>query len=183
MEIYKSFGLLSIILIWAGLLYMIKKWPGNKSMSFSAHAAASRPGIVYYFTLFTTDLILFFLFVSKWLVPTLHLPYVFTTISFIAVLGQFIAICIPTTGGLKTRIHDLSSYVMFVLLMPLSLMLFYSSHVSLVARLACLLAACYMVVAWFLFTIVKSTKNHFLIYQTTYAASFHVALLLVIYTR
>jgi len=183
MEIYKSFGWLSIVVIWTGLLYMIKKWPGNKTMSFSAHAASTRTGIVYYWLVFTAHLVLFYLFVSKWFVPTLQLPHVFTIITLVAVLGEFIALCIPTTGGLKTKLHDLSSYVMLILLVPLSLLIFLSPHVSLIARTAALLSVCYMVIVWYLFAVAKTAKKHFLLYQTSYAMSFQLAVLLAVYVK
>ena len=138
---------------------------------------------MYYWLVFTTHLLLFYIFVSRWFVPTLQLPKTFTIITLVAVLGQFIALCIPTTGGLKTRLHDLSSYLMFILLAPLSLLIFLSPHVSVIGRIAAIIAAFYMVIAWFLFAVTKTAKKHFLLYQASYAMSFQLAVLLATYIR
>lgn len=35
----KYLGLISIIFVWAGLIFLIRKWKGNVSMTFSQHAA------------------------------------------------------------------------------------------------------------------------------------------------
>lgn len=178
---YKSFGWISFVVIWAGLFYMIKKWPGDKSMSFSAHAAATKEGIIYYWFVFSLHLGLFYLFVSRWFVPTLQLPRAFTAITLIAVVAQFTALCIPTTGGLKTILHDLSSYIMFVLLVPLGILMVLSPHVAVFARIVALLATCYMVLSWYLFAFTKTAKKHFFIFQASYAMSFQFAVLLATY--
>jgi len=183
MELYKQFGWLSIVIIWTSLFYMIRRWPGNKTMTFSAHAAATKVGIIYYWIVFTAHLVFFYLFVSKWFVPSLQLPKMFTIVTFVAVLGEFVALCVPTTGGRKTQIHDVSSYIMFILLMPLSLLIFFSPQVSLIARITAFLAAIYMVIAWVLFAITKKAQNHSLLLQTSYAMSFQLAILLATYTR
>ncbi len=182
-ETYKPFALLSVVLLWTALVVLLRTWPGNKTMSYSKHAAATRAGAVYYFCTFAPTLVLLFLFVDKWFVPTFHLPTIFVTLTFIAVLGQFIALLIPSTGGKMTLWHDVSSYVMFILLVPLCIMIFLGPEISLLARAASLLTVVYMLGSWVLILMTSYFQKHYLILQTIYGASFHLVILLATYVR
>lgn len=183
MEMYKSFGILSFVVLWSGLIFMIRKWPGNRSMSYSSHAAATKSGSIYYFAMFSLHLALFYTFIDRWFVPTFQLPNMFLVLSLAAVFGQFVAVCVPTTGGRKTTIHDAASYVAFTLLIPLSVMIAVSPNVTMAGRIAASIAATFMTLLGVSFVFVKATMDHFIIFQTLYAASFHVALLVAIYVR
>lgn len=113
-ELYKILGPFSIIQLWFCLWFMIKKWPGKKSMSYSAHAASSRDGIIYYFVIFTIHLVLFYIFALKWFVPVYNLPRDFLYILTIAELGQLAALMIPSTEGNMTIAHDITAYLMHI---------------------------------------------------------------------
>ena len=152
-------------------------------MSYSKHAAATNAGAVYYFCTFAPTLALLFLFVQKWFAPTFRLPSVFVSLTLFAVTGQFFALLIPSKGGRMTLWHDLTSYVMFILLVPLCIIIFQCQEISLVARTASLLAAGYMVTTWVLILMTKYFHKHFLILQTIYGASFHLVILLATYVR
>lgn len=183
MENYKNLGLVSIIWLWVCLWFMIWHWRGNKSMTYSAHAAQTKQGIVYYFVTFSIHLVLFTIFAFKWLVPTLHLSSLFLPILVIAVVGQLLALLIPSTGGNMTKLHDITAYCMHMLLMPLSIIIAFSSTVSLVSRVAALIASAYMVTLWCLFVFVKKSKGYSLYLQTAYGLSFHIVILLATYVR
>lgn len=182
MSLYEALGPISVAQLWLCLWFMIRKWPGDKTMSYSAHAAANRKAIVYYFVIFSIHMFLFYLFVANWFAPTFHLPAIFTALLVVAILGQLGALIVPTTGGRKTKIHDITAYFMHMLLMPLSLFIVFSSSFSIIARIYATMAASYMVVAWFLFAFKKHT-NHHLMLQTLYGLSFHTAILVAMYIR
>lgn len=152
-------------------------------MTYSAHAAATKAGIKYYFVTFSIHLALVYIFVVKWLVPTYHLPGVFSLLMLLAVIGEFIALLVPTTGGRMTLIHDISSYFMFVLLAPLSLMIAASPNFSTIVRTVSVLAAVYMFCIWPIFLFNKESKRQALILQTFYGGSFHLVLLLAVITK
>ncbi len=162
---------------------MIRKWPGDRSMSYSAHAAATRQGIVYYFAIFSIHLFLFYLFMTNWFVPTFHLPKLFSALLIVAVIGQLAALIIPTTGGRKTTIHDVTAYIMHILLMPLCLFIVFSQDFTLAIRMIALIVAAYMVLVWILFAFVKESKKHQLSLQTLYGTSFHLTIILATYIR
>lgn len=182
MEIYKALGPISIVQLWLCLAFMVRKWPGNKSMSYSAHAAATRLGIIYYFVVFSVHLFLFYLFVVNWFVPTFHLPKLFSALLIVAMMGQLAALIVPTTGGRKTIIHDITAYIMHMLLMPLCLFIVFSQNFSLFARAFAMLTAIYMVSVWLLLGLKKAKSHHFWL-QTAYGLSFHTAILVAVYIR
>ena len=71
-------------------------------MTYSNHAAQTKQGIIYYLLTFSIHLALFWVFVVKWLAPNLDLPDAFLCIVTIAVIGQLLALLIPSTGGKMT---------------------------------------------------------------------------------
>ncbi|MEK7602783.1 MAG: hypothetical protein AAB459_00880 [Patescibacteria group bacterium] len=175
-EVYKILGPISVVQLWLCLWFMIKKWPGNKTMSYSAHAAATKAGIIYYLASFSLHLVLFYIFALKWFAPTYGLPSIFLVILFIAELGQLGALLIPSTGGRMTLAHDITAYLMHILLMPLSLFIVFSNNFSMFARLVAVIATSYMVFVWLTFIKGKLNDRHLLL-QTIYGLSFHVAIL------
>ncbi|MCA9333475.1 hypothetical protein KC963_00325 [Candidatus Saccharibacteria bacterium] len=180
MALYEVLGPISIAQLWLCLWFMLRRWPGNKSMSYSAHAAATRKGIIYYFVIFSLHMFLFYLFVANWFAPTFNLPTIFTAILLVAILGQFTALIVPTTGGKKTTLHDLASYLMYVMLVPLCLFITFSSNFSDFARFYATIAAIYMVISWFIFALNKH-KDNFYLFQTLYGLSFHTSILVAMY--
>ncbi|HET7673610.1 MAG TPA: hypothetical protein VFK11_03810, partial [Candidatus Saccharimonadales bacterium] len=96
---FKPFGLISILITWMGLLFLLYKWKGNKSMSFSLHAAQTKAGQIYYFILFSITLPLFFLFILRWYAPFLGLSNIFIAVVLVGILGQILAIIVPAVGG------------------------------------------------------------------------------------
>lgn len=181
MDIYKALGPISIVQLWLCLLFMIRRWPGNKSMTYSAHAAATRSGIVYYLFIFTLHMVLFYLFAINWFVPTFGLPWIFAVILLVAMLGQFIALLVPSTGGRKSTIHEFTAYFMHTLLLPLCLFIVFTGSFSTFARAYALVASVAMLVMWYLFATAKDSGNRNIVLQTVYGLSFHTAILVAMY--
>lgn len=182
MNIYEACGPIAVVQLWICLLFLLWKWPGNRSMTYSAHAAATKQGIVYYFVIFSFHLFLLYLFITKWFVPTFRLPHIYSTILTIAIIGQLIALIVPTTGGRMTTFHDITAYSMHILLMPLSLFIVFSGSFTPIARIIAMLTAIYMVAVWVVFALKKLTSQRLLM-QTIYGLSFHATLLIATFVR
>ena len=178
---YKFFGLLSILIMWVGLLFLLYRWRGDRTMSFSVHAARTKSGRIYYFLLFAAALPLFYVFIIKWFVPALHLPASFTYLATVGVLGQVVAMMVPALPGRKGRIHNTGAYLMGFMMIPLSILICFADA-SLFVRLIALLAVFYMLTVTVLFVAVKRSYSHYLYFQATYIALFHVVILLGTYT-
>jgi hypothetical protein len=183
MNWYELLGPVSIIWLWACLFLLILKWPGNISMTFSEHATKTRASILYYLLTFSTHLALFYIFIVKWFVPTYSLPTIFTILMSFALLGEFVALLIPATGGRKTVVHQVSSFFMLALLVPISGLMIISPHFPVFIRVFAALVAFIMVSICLLFTLYKNAKQHQLIYQVVYGGSFHLLVLLALIFR
>lgn len=179
-ESFKPLGLLSITLTWLGLLFLISKWRGNKSMSFSLHAAQSRSGHIFYIMLFSITLPIFYLVIINWYVPSLNLPNLFTYLLIVGIIGQFIAVWVPAVGGLIEKIHNFGAYLMASMLIPLSILVAFAQVQGLVKQIA-VIGILYMTIIWIMHFDLKRIKPNYLYFQSIYIAFFHLIILLSTY--
>lgn len=177
----KPLGAISIFVTWSGLLFLIYRWPGNRSMSFSNHAASAKAATVFYGLLFSATLPFFYIFIDKWFVPAESLPNYFTGLVFIGCIGQLIAVWVPGTNRHKELVHNVAAYTMHTLLLPLVLILLVYGNVSVIARGITLLALIYMVSIWLIFAFIKLAKKHTLYLQASYVIMFHITILTTAY--
>lgn len=152
-------------------------------MTYSSHAAQTKQGIVYYFVTFSAHLILLTVFAFKWLAPALGLSPVFLWLLVIAVIGQLLALLIPSTGGKMTTLHDITAYSMHFLLTPMAFIISLGSNIPTVTKNCTLALSFCMAFLLILFVFVKRTKDYSLYFQTAYGLSFHVVILLSTYLR
>src|SRR5688572_5535345 len=121
-ESYKHLGPLAIGTTWLWLSFLVYRWRGNKAMSFSQHAAAHDVSHFIHVIVCFFVLPIFYLFVAKYFVPKFDLPSVFTYLALLGVLGQLVGALVPDRGGRKTHIHNLGSYGMAALMIPLNVL-------------------------------------------------------------
>ena len=94
-------GLLTVLLLAAGLAFTVTKWPGGQHMTFSQHAAASRLSRIFYSILFIILLPTLYLFFILWLVPFKGLPSAFLWFAVVSILFQIVSSWFPDAGGKK----------------------------------------------------------------------------------
>lgn len=181
-ESYKPLGLISILLTWAGLIFLIRKWPGSKSMTFSQHAAASRSSKLFYAILFSLTLPLLYMFVVKWFIPAFEMGSVFLAFVVIAITGQLIAVWVPETVGVKKTVHYVGAYMMHTLLIPLTVLILFSA-VSAPAKTVAVVALTAMIAVWSMHFSKESVRKRALHFQSAYVAAFHLTILASTYLR
>ncbi len=179
---FKFLGILSILIVWSGLLFLLYKWPSTKSMSFSLHAAQTRAGQIYYFFLFLITLPLFYLFVVKWYVPALDLPPAFTYLVIAGVLGQLLAVIVPAVEGTKEKIHNFGAFLMALTMIPLSVLVSFAEIPTFVKILA-ITSVVYMISSAILYFYVKSARANYLYFQAVYIALFHIVIITSTYSQ
>lgn len=179
---YRGLGVISISIIWLGLLILIKKWPGNRSMTFSQHAAQKKVAIAYYFLLFALTMPMFYLFMTRWFVPTFNLPVLFTRVLAVGVFMQMVAVTVPETKGVKVFIHRNSAFLMSLLLMPLLIIVITSSDVGVIARSVSIIALMIQVTIATITIPKNGYHKNVLFLQATYIAVFHIAIIAAVYT-
>ena len=106
---------------------------------------------------------------------------IFKILAALCILGEFVAIGIPDTGGVKSKIHNASAYGVGFLLPIVVLLIASSSNVSVLAKYICWVAFMGLLTLSYLFFINRKTHNNFLYYQSAYYACFHIAILSAVY--
>lgn len=177
----KFLGLISIVLIWGGLLFLLYKWPGKPSMSFSLHAAQTKAAQIYYCFLFLVSLPLFYIFIVGWYVPTFQLNGWFITLTTVGVIGQLIAVAVPALPGRKTTIHNIAAYTMAATFIPLTLLVATTESFTEYARVIAIAAALYMLGTLISYMYVKHLREKYLYFQAGYIAAFHVVIVVSAY--
>ena len=183
----KFIGIGSILLCWAGLIFLIYKWKGNRSMTFSQHAAVSKQSQLFYVALFAVVLPLFSWFMFGWFATHLKLPLAYKILMIGALVGQIIAVLVPEVAGTsKESIHRYASFTMAILTMPITALIARYVHDPITKILVSSLAL-YML-ANFLYLIIGHRKQgrvadkNMLIWQATYIAAFHLSVILATFS-
>jgi hypothetical protein len=182
-EVYKSFGLIAVAITWVGIAFLVRRWPSDKSMSISKHAAAHKSAYLMMLVMEALTLSLFFLFVLKWLSPTLGLPTFFTVCVGLASLGLFIGAVIPDTKGWRSTVHQLAGYGAGMLFIPASTVLYLSPNISSFARGFALITLVYELASVTLLTVSQRAKDNHLYLQVAYILFFDLSLLAAAYIR
>lgn len=186
-ENFKHLGLISILVAWFSMVYLVYKWRGESSMSLSEHAAAHKPAYYWSATTLTLAWLLFYLFTIKWLIPSLGLPSAALYVITLATIGDLTAIWVPEGNDLRGKIHKISAYGMAVLFIPFTMLIFLSPHISPAASLVALASLIYMTLTTGLFIYGFKTQanylNYYLYFQTSYILVFHLAVLAAVYIR
>jgi hypothetical protein len=175
-------GLISIVYAWCGLLFLIYKWPGNKSMTFSQHAAQYRASRVYYRVFWLSALVPFFWFITTSYANKLGLSVAFDMFAVIATGLLVIAALIAEVGGRRTTIHRLAAFSNAAFLVPLVVLSIMSENISNLARVAGTLVAAYMLYIIYFLTKHKRQHSKMLYMQGSYILIFHVFLLVAFYS-
>lgn len=176
------FGIFSIILVWFGLLFLIKKWPGDRSLTFSQHAARREESIIFYFVLWAAVLPLFYWFMVGPFSDTVGLGTffkIFVTFSSLCMLGAAI---VPETKGWRVLWHRIFAYAMAYSLCPIVFIILIQGDISKIAQVVILASSLVMLVG-----VVKSIvekRSHgtkTLPSQAAYIALFHLSVLVAYY--
>jgi hypothetical protein len=180
---YKYLGLLAIIILVTGLVFIMLKWPQGRHSSFSQHVAIRRHTIVYYSLLFGVVLPLLLLFFLRWFMPEFELSAWFGFFIVASSLFQFACTLIPEIGGWKTRYHRLLAGTSAVLLMPALLILLLSDSVELLSKLLTIISLAIMLGTIYVLSKGKGQHQQFLLLQSAYFAAFFIPILFTAYVQ
>lgn len=178
---WDSLGLISIVLSWVGLLFMIWYWKGDLAKTFSQNAARNNNSIIFYALLWLVCLPILAWFLLVPFYDALELNIVFLVISAIAVLGMLIAALIPETKGWKVKIHRLGAFTMAICFMPLVTLIIFSPVISTIAQIVSVFALMFMI-----FSAIYSRRNgpnhpKLLIGQALYILAFQFSVIFAYY--
>jgi len=181
-ESYKYIGVLASFLAWFGIAMVLYKWPTIKSNSISKHVSAYKRAWLLFAPIETISLLLFYLFMINWFIPTLNLPITFEVLVVAALLLELVTTWVTDTDGLKHKIHQFTAYTASLLIPVITLFIAVSPLASTTARVIAYLSFGVSVGIFCLFLLKESTREKHLVYQSLYFACFHLPILAVIFT-
>ena len=176
-ESYKLLGPIYCAIIWAAVFFVLKKWPGDRTMTISKHVAAYREAYLFFAIVRTLSFPMFFLFLFRWFLPELEMPTVAYVLMALAISGDLISAWIPETTGWKGRVHKWSAYGMAATVLPFTIIIALSPHISTFAHAFSYVAILFMVLFWVLFVTHKKSKEYYLYFQLAYFVLFDIAFL------
>jgi hypothetical protein len=178
---WDNLGLISVVLSWAGLVFMIWYWKGDFSKTFSQNAARQKSTIIYYAILWLICLPPFTWFLLFPFYETLQLNGFFRIIGIIAALGMLIAALIPETVGWKAKVHRFSAFMMAWCFIPLTLLIAFSPVVSVLGKTTSFLTSFFMLFSAIYLLKKNAEHPNLLSLQGLYIAVFQVSVLVAYY--
>jgi len=169
-------GILTVTFTWVGLLFLVKRWPGDSSMTFSQHAAQTSSAQLYYAVMWSLALPPFVSFIIYGVYDRLSLPSIFIPLVIAASTLMLVAAYVPEIGGWKTTIHRLAAFSMATLFLPIVVLIALSGELSAVGRVVTVPIAMYMAWQIVFLTVVKRQHPKMLYLQGSYIALFQVAI-------
>ncbi len=177
---YKNFGCFAVIILFLGLTFLVRKWPQNKGLTFSQHAAAQRVSIGYYIGLFAVVLPLLNLFFIEWFVPVLKLSKWLTVCVVVSSITQFACTLIPEIAGLRAKWHRALAGLSALLLVPPVGLLLFSDYIHAWLKIVILLCLLVMIGVIGAASFLKGKAFGWRA-QALYFSAFFTAVLLVTY--
>jgi hypothetical protein len=177
---WDSIGLLAIFATWVGLIFLIIKWPGNRSMTYSQHAAQTINSRIYYAAMWIIILPVFYYFVAIWLKDQLNLSDAYFVVASLATAGMLVAALVPEIGHKPRIIHRYAAFAMSTLMVPLLCFFMFSNEVVGFSK-AIILFSILLMTFNVLLLMSKSGihKNMFFI-QTSHILAFHISIISVL---
>lgn len=180
---FELLGVISILLTWLAIGFILIVTARDFTKSVSHHAALKKINYFIFCTLMTIGLGLMWVFMYEWFIPTFALPLLFGIIAGLAIILELITTWVPLTEGWKYKVHESCSYTVAALIPVLTLFMVFSSNISSIALYFCIAMLAVMAFLTYLFIYVKSARRHYLVYQNVYVATFHISILSMILFR
>jgi hypothetical protein len=178
----QAIGVLSIILTWCAIAFVLLVTARVLEKSVSHHVAMKKNNHIIFAILMTVSLALMSIFLYFWLIPVHSLSAFFAVIVGFAIFLELVATWVPLTVGWRHNVHQVCSYGAAFLLPILMILIILSPGVSSVSIWVSIFSLSLMVILLYLFLFVKPVRRHYLIYQNIYILAFHISILSMIYT-
>lgn len=173
----RDLGVIAIFLCWATGFLIVHRWRGERTMSMSLHAAANKHAYMIFALILSLAAIASYLFFTQWFAITFHLPPVFNFIVTVAIVLQAVTAFVPDAPGVKSRIHRLCAYGEAFLLPVILIFSLVAARAAVAAKVMTVLMLAWMVFSCLLFIFVRASRGRYLLFQSLYVVSFHLAIL------
>lgn len=181
-EIYRHFALLGFLVFWSISIYIVKRWWGGRSVTFSLHAATNKKTRKLFTVAVTIESLLYLLFAFKWFIPYYGMPFIFAALISLTAAGHLIAGWIPETKGLSRTIHRYASYWSVALFIPEFFIIVLTERIAPFVRLVAGIYLIIIIWAWYMF-LFRLNKKEDIVNQALYISSLPIVLILSAYIR
>ena len=184
-ESVKWLGIGSIALAILAAWFMLRKWPKDRATSISGHAGAQRVSYLLFAGVVTLAGLMFAVFILRWFAPTIDASWPFYAYYALGFTLQMLTAWLPDDGSGKgiSLLHRRVAFSMAAMMQLLVGCIALAPKVALVPRITAWVVFALMTFFWYLYLFVRSSRDHFLVYQTWYIASFYIVVMLVTYVR
>ncbi len=178
---FKYFGVISVLLTWTALGYMLVRTYSKDHGSLSRHAASSKRAAIFFTAVLLPTGVAFCAWSMAWLGPHIGLTILFSIVLVATLLCLLLTVLITDTPGWRRKAHHHIAYTMAVLFMPLALLITIAPGVSLPARVLCAVMFAYMVTSYTWVVLMHHFTDKFLIFQISYIMVFQMVALVAGY--
>ncbi len=178
-EFYAYTGLVSFVLIWSAILYVLHKNPREFSKSISHYAAKDVK--VYKPFAIIMSLALFFLaiYLFLFLIPVLNLHIFVITLFIIAIVIELLTTWIPLTDDRRFHPHAILSNTAAFLMPLITIGYVMSAHLNSILLFIAYAGLIVMVSLLIIFLTIPKARKLYLIYQSIYVVAFQLTIILV----
>lgn len=176
-------GLLSFILLVAGLGLTAFTLSGGLSKTFSQRVSNNKTTEFLYSSLFLVTLPMLYLFFAAWFVPSLNMPQYFLIFAALAVIFQILCTWIPERGGKLTTTHRVLTGISGLALLPMVLIIAVTDSVLTGVKVAAWIALFGMVVLLTVALLNQKGYKYALLLQIGYYALFFAVILSATYVQ
>ncbi len=135
LDFYKNFVLLAVLSYWPAAIYIVRKWPNGRHITFSQHAASNKKASLIFGIAITLETSFYTLFLYRWFIPTFHMGMLFKVLVAIILVLHLMAGLVPETKGLAKKTHRFVAYAATWLFLPTQFILTITSTIPLLARI------------------------------------------------
>lgn len=178
----KQFGLISILIMWAGTYVLLRHHLPDLGKTISQHASKSTRYHIAFAALELFVVGLFTIFIYGWFMPTFELGSIYGVAALVGFVGAVIAAFFPDRKGWSGRVHGIGAYGMAMSLLAMNLVLLLSPKIHTITQVALCTGIAYMVIGTI--TAVVNTplyRRNALKLQIIYFLAFHIPLLFAVY--
>lgn len=174
-------GYISILLLAAGLTFVVLRWPRGVQYTFSQHAAPRNSSSIFYSLLFIVTLTLLLIFFASYFIPTYELPIPFKQLLVISCVAQVLCTLFPEREKEKTKIHRVFAGISAACLPMLLAILAAWPTIDGFDKI--LSGACFVIMLAILCLAIftRLRKTHALMLQIAYNVAFFAPILLITY--
>lgn len=178
-ELSPYLGLLSFILMWFAIFYVLYKNPRELSKSISHHAAKDTSAYRVFAVIMTAALLLLTAYLFLYLIPAANLHAFLVSLFVIAVILELLTTWIPLSDDRRLHPHailsDTAAFLMPVITTGLAL----SGHLKSAALTVAYIGLVIMIGLIVIFFTVPKAREKYLVYQSVYVLAFLLTIVLV----